>query len=209
MQVPPPYVAPAKKSNSKLIIGLVIGLICVCCILPLVGGGFFFNWILKKGGNLITCVMAYQMVPAAIEEYTKEHDGKLPAPEKWNDTIRPYYSKITKNRTQVGPMKLMEPNSEWGCQETSGKTGMVYNLEVAGKKLSDIADKSTVLLFESPKTGKNLAEKYKPLPFEKSPLALETQEHRGWIVVTVDKKMYFIDKDGNRNASSGTTFSSN
>jgi hypothetical protein len=154
--------------------------------------------------------MAYQMMPSAIEQYAKEHDGKLPMADKWNDTVRPYYSKITKNRKELGPMKIMDANSEWGCQEASGKTGMVFNSEVAGKKLDDIADKSTVLLFESTKTGKNLAEKYVPLPFDKSPLAFDTKDHRGWIIVTVARQMYFLDKDGKRIASSsGATFSSN
>jgi hypothetical protein len=209
MQAPPPYAAPAKKSNSKLIIGLVIGLICICCVLPIVGGGFFLNWIVNKGGPFITCVLAYQQVPAAIEEYAKENGGKLPPAEKWNDVIRPYYVKQTKGQREVMSMKFMDPNGEWGCPEVPNKTGMAYNLDVAGKKLADIKDKSTVLLFESTKTGRNLAAKYTPQPFEKSPFAFQTKERRGWIVVTVDSQMYFIDKDGKRIENSGSRFSAN
>lgn len=205
MQNPPPYSAPAKKSNSKLIIGLVVAAIAVCCVLPIGFGIFGWNFLVGKGSKFVTCILAYQMMPSAIAKYADANGGKLPDAAKWNDQVRPFYATVTKGKTDAGPFKLMDANAEWGCTEDTFKSGMYFNSAVSGKKLASL-DKDTVVLFEAPKTGKNLSGRYKAPPFNQSPFVFGTKERRGWIIVTADKTLYLVDETGKRVRSSQSTF---
>jgi len=112
---------------------------------------------------------------------------------------------VTKGKTDAGPFKLMDANAEWGCTEDTFKSGMYFNSAVSGKKLASL-DKDTVVLFEAPKTGKNLSGPYKAPPFNQSPFVFGTKERRGWIIVTADKTLYLVDETGKRVRSSQSTF---
>ena len=201
MQNPPPYSAPAKL-NSKLIIGLVVAAIAVCCVLPIGFGIFGWNFLVGKGSKFVTCILAYQMMPSAIAKYADANGGKLPDAAKWNDQVRPFYATVTKGKTDAGPFKLMDANAEWGCTEDTFESGMYFNSAVSGKKLASL-DKDTVVLFEAPKTGKNLSGPYKAPPVR---FGYYRPKRRGWIIVTADKTLYLVDETGKRVRSSQSTF---
>lgn len=200
MATPPPYSAPKSGNKTGLIIGLVIGAALLCCVLPIglmVGGGM---WAMTKGGSFITCSLAYNMVPTAINDYATANGGKLPNAATWMDDVRPYYKKrIESMGEDAGPFKVMDADSVWGCTEGEKKTGMSYNAALSGKTLDSIEDKSnTVLVFETPTQSKNLAGKYVAPKFEDSPGLMGMNQKRGWYVATVDGTAALVDKTGNR-----------
>ncbi|MBC8066266.1 MAG: hypothetical protein H7Y17_15655 [Chlorobia bacterium] len=181
METPPTY-APPKKSNTGLIIGLVLGGIAICCI-----GGvalmFFGGLAIFKGvAPMAECAMNYTFVEQALSAYEREHDGKLPSAAKWQDELAPYVAKETTGEKQDGnPFKIMDAKGDWGCTAGDTKTGMAFNTEMDGKKMEDARSKNTVIIFESPKTGRNLALKYEMLDRASSPKLMGNP--RGWITI--------------------------
>lgn len=182
-QTPPPYYAGApKKSNTTTVVFIVLGVCAVCCILgalALGGAGWFaFN----KGKGLIGCAMGFDEARQATLAYAEAHKGMLPKAETWQDDITPYFVKIAEK--QAGERKMLngfEPTGEWRCQNADGPvTGIAFNKDLAGKKLADIQDReSTILFFETPKVGKNLSEPYKRRSDDDSPKIMG--QIRGWI----------------------------
>jgi hypothetical protein len=189
METPPPYIPPKKKSNTGLIIGIVLGSVALCCILSagvLFGGGL---WLVNKAKGIGECAMSFQFAQKAMQAYAADHDGKLPNAKTWQDDIREYYKKATQkiNKDQSGPIQFhpFASDGEWACvNENQPATGIAFNVELSGKKISDIKDPgTTVLLFETPTVGKNQAKKYEALDPKSSPKIFN--ENRGWIVMPV------------------------
>ncbi len=209
METPPPYIPSKPKSKTGLVIGLVIAAVVVCCVAPiaLLGGGA--AWLMNNGQSFMTCTMSYTLVPKAVTAYVKKNAGTLPKAAKWQDDVRPFYKKINTRIAEqggLGPFKLAPVDGDWGCAEAGETSGMAFNTEVAGKKLADIKDPAnTIMLFETSKTGKNLAFKYKAEPYEKSPKMMGTAEHRGWFVVMASGELYVFGKDGKRAKASSNT----
>jgi len=196
MESPPPYMPAPKKSNTGLIIGLIIGGVFLCCVLPigLMGGGAF--WVFNKAKGIVQCGMAFQNVKNGVLKYAAAHDGKLPKAETWQDDVKRYYAESMTPKDQAGPFEQMSPDGDWGCKESDGTmTGIAFNSDLSGKKLDSIKDQlGTVLLFETERASHNLHEKYKPRPFETSPMMLG--KHRGWLKSSVSGQNVLTDKNG-------------
>ncbi len=185
METPPPYAPPRKKSNTGLIIALVLGGIAVCCIGGvglLIGGGFL---MFNKVKGFANCAISYEEVRQAVDAYTKDHNGTLPKAETWQDDVKPYLTQVNIKKEDLGPFERLKPEGDWGCKQDDGTvTGMAYNDTVSGKKLTEIQDPySTVMIFEVEKAGRNLHEQYKPRGTENSPKIFG--EHRGWFEMPV------------------------
>ncbi|RYG32523.1 hypothetical protein EON81_20475 [bacterium] len=192
------YTPPPKKSKTGLIIGLVVLAVLVCCggpILFAVGGSYF---VLKKGQGFLMCQASLESIQKAAKEYTAEK-GHLPTAANWESEIRPYYKAAIKEMSEgQNIIKTIPVEGPIGCAEESGTTGFAINLEVAGKKLDAVKDKSVPLLFEVPKAGKNLAQPYKPSPFDQSPGMMGMSEKRGWYIVPIDGDPYLLGESGRK-----------
>jgi hypothetical protein len=194
METPPPY-RPAKKSNTGLIIGLIIGGVAICCIGPLLllGGGAWFGF--KSVGPMVTCAMAIEDVQKAMLKYADDHNGHLPKAETWQDDIKPYYVKESKKNDKEGnPFKVMPAEGNWGCDAGGTTTGFAFNSDLSDKEVATIKDKSTALVFEVPKTGHNLAMKYEKQDPNTSPKIFN--ERRGWFVAPVDGEVGLMSPKG-------------
>lgn len=183
---------PRKKSNTGLIIGIVLGALVLCCFLPvglLVGGGFWaFNKLAKP---LMECGATFTTARDSLRDYAREHDGKLPPAENWRSDIRTYY---TRNMTpQPGnPFKPMSADQVWGCDNGhGGRTTIVFNSDLAGKKEAEIG-RDDVVLFEVTNATASAAQKYEKQAFSDSPSMMN--DHRGWFVAYWEGAPGFFDK---------------
>lgn len=184
MSQPPRFVPSAPKSRTGLWIGLILGGIGVCCVLPiiaLVGGGFYaFN----NGKGVAECVVNLTILQKTVKQYANDHDGKLPNAEKWQDQLRPYVAKrLQRNSEKSMPFKMLTADGEWGCQATgSSSTGIAFNSDFDGKKVQEVKDAmAAIVLFEIEKPRANAHEKYAPRDFKLSPKIFGT--NRGWMVM--------------------------
>jgi hypothetical protein len=181
---------PPKKSNTGLIIGLVIGGIFLCCILPvgaLFGGGF---WLFNKAKDMGTCFIAFENVKKAVVNYASAHDGKLPKADTWQDDVRDEYRKVMIPKDQLGPLNQMPAEGDWGCKDSNGiMSGMAFNSELSGKKIGN--EVSSVLIYETEHPSKNQHAPYKRLDPNTSPLLFG--QHRGWCYVTVGGELVIDD----------------
>lgn len=197
MYQPPPY--PVKKGPNWPLI-LTVGAVFIC--LPCAIGGYFLYTV---GGKAIkgavetvlptvSCAMNFDAARQGVLDYANAHDGKLPNAKTWQDDIEPYYraaieKEIGKEKGEFMGMS-MKPTpfvkaSKWTCKAGSLETGIEYNSELSEKKLADITSKKdTVLFFEVPKTGINLADKYTPQPKSKAPMMYG--QHRDWLIAYVE-----------------------
>lgn len=201
MESPQTFSAPPPKkgSNTVLVVVLVVlGLCCVCCI----GGGLFFFQFMKKAGQAIGCVTHYEFARQALSQYMDEHQGKLPPAAHWQDDIIPYYAKDRGSSQRAnggGILDFGDPTKDIGCPggDSGPATGMAFNSELGGKTRAEVLQKPyTVLLFEVPETGRNIAKPYKLIPGE-SPQKLMGQP-RAWIT-------YPVSGQGNFGNSMGTS----
>ena len=207
MQAPPPYIPAAPKKKTGLIIAIVLGVLFVCCGLPLiavVGGGFF---AFGQAKGTVGCTISFGVVRAAIDDYVADHNGKLPPAATWQDAVRPYYAKKLKSKKDGGNdreseqvlsmLQVMPADGEWGCTEDKTKTGIAFNSTLGGKKLAEIKDRSTVLIFEVPQRAKNLNMPFKTLDHDSSPKIFG--KHRGWISMGLDGDNIKMGSKGNFN----------
>lgn len=191
---PPPFVPPLPQKRGMstgtivLIVGLVVGLPCIA----LIGG---MVWLLTKGVGIVVpvleCSQRFEDVREAIRLYAKEHDGTLPNAATWQDDVKGYLKDIPDRMNSEGRMKLrkLEPEGIWGCAAGDQKwTGMAFNSELSGKKITDVKNpEQTVLVFEIPEPKRNANLPYKAPPVEKSPMVLG--EHRPWFRIPVEGKL--------------------
>ncbi|MFI5386028.1 MAG: hypothetical protein ACHQ50_07895 [Fimbriimonadales bacterium] len=190
MEAPPPYMPPRKKSNTGLIIGLVIGGLVLCCIAPIAVLGGLGLWGFNKVKPLIECSATMSVARDALKDYAKDHNGKLPPAENWMEEVRKYYAQEM-NADQT-PFKAMAASAVWGCDDGSGgKTGIAYNSELAGKAVDDVKG-SEVVLFEVRQATANAAQKYVAGGFSDSPKLFN--EHRGWFVAFMEGEPGFYDQ---------------
>jgi len=209
MEAPPPYYSPApKKSNTGLIVGLILGGVVVCCVLPIVGLGGLGWWGLTKAKGFVQCSITFADVQRAIHSYASAHDGRLPKAATWQTDIRPFFDKeVAREAAEKNPFASQTSNGTLGCTDGEGSfTGISLNKAVAGKKLSEITDPSdTVLVFEVPTQGTNLASDYKPQDFEASPKTFNKK--RGWYIVRVDGSPVLISRGGRKTEVNGSGIS--
>lgn len=195
---------PKKKSNTGLIVGLIIGGVFLCCIGPaalLVGGGF---WIFNKGKGIMQCTYAFRDVRDGLRLYAADHAGKLPEADKWQDEVAPYYDKVLaqtndKDKQFIG---IMPSGGMWGCDDGSGgRTGMALNDEIAGKELSSLESSSTVVLFEIERATRNAHEKYSSKPETAAPKILGSP--RGWFLIRMGGEPKLMAKGREQSANTG------
>ena len=198
MESPPPYYSGPKKSNVGLIIAIIIGVVCVCCVLPIVGVGALGFWGLGKIKGMVGCSIAFTNLQRSVQQYADDHGGKLPKAATWQTDIHPYFVKEVARHAKEQQMFSNGGADAVGCTNgDSPPTGIAFNTELSGKKISDIKDPLTaVMLFEVPQTGSNLSQPYKVQSFQSSPKMLNTQ--RGWYVCGVDGRVELIGRNGIR-----------
>ncbi len=188
---------PQKKSNTGLIVGLVVGGIFLCCILPvgIIGVGGF--WAFNKAKGFVGCTFYFTDVRNSMVKYAEAHDGKLPNAETWQDDVREDYRQSMTSKER-NPFGSMSPDGDWGCKDGDGNsTGMAFNSALSGKKLSDIKDQeSVVMLFETQHPARNLHEKYAARNFESSPKIIGAP--RGWYEIPVSGAAEIIDRRGTK-----------
>lgn len=161
---PPPYAPmPPKKGKPGLVIAIVVIALFVCCggpILLLGGGGI---WAFNKFGSFVTCAISITETRKAILAYERDK-GHFPPAANWQTEVAPYYKKVIdskKSKNERGPFKAWNFDENLICVDNPTPTGIAYNEELAGKKLSEIKDpSSTYILFEVPQTGMSLHQKY-------------------------------------------------
>ncbi len=212
MESPPPYYSSApKKSNTGLIIGIVIGVVVLCCILPIavLGGLGFYGFSKAKG--MVGCSITFGNVQHAITDYATAHDGKLPNAATWETDIKPYYqTQVAKHAKEQQMFAPGASNGALGCSnDDSTITGISFNKALSGKKLGEIKDPfDSVLIFEVPIAGTNLNSEYKPQPYETSPQMFN--KRRGWYVAKVSGAPKLLTKNGESvDVSVNTTNSEN
>ena len=81
-------------------------------------------------------------------------------------------------------MKPFPKDGEWSCTQAEASTGIALNKAIAGKKMSEIADKSVAMYFETEKPGKNLVLDYKSPEGTKAPKMMG--KSRDWLRVNLD-----------------------
>ena len=189
---PPPYYGNApKKTNTTTVVLIVLGICAVCCILGVVGIGGLSFWGFNKAKNFVACSAGTAEVAQAIKQYAEDHGGKLPDAKTWQDEVRPYFRTFAENQKKKASfIGTFDPDGMWGCKDESGPgmTGLAFNSDLSGKKLSDIKDPDQeILLFEVERPAMNLNEPYHEMPEESSPKIMNSP--RGWIKVTVNGDM--------------------
>ena len=205
MQTPPPFhgyegqMPPQKpKTNGIVILFAVLGVLLVCCGLPvgLLGYGGFK--VFKGATSIGACFINTRTLAQALEDYEKAHDGKLPNAKTWQADLSPYFK--PKDKLKNGPITIWKPNGEWSCEEGNVKTGFAFNSDLSEKVASDVVKNNpeAVAIFETTTVAFNQSSSYKPLPFVQSPKVFSdfSNEHRGWLLVTPDAVLAVLKKSG-------------
>ena len=182
METPPSY-APPKKSNTGLIIGLVLGGIAVCCIGGVALLGFFgFSFFKNTIAPLAECMIGYEAVSNAMKDYSAANGGKLPSAARWQDELAPYVEKhLAKTKAENAPFKIMDVKGDWSCTMGDRKTGMAFNTEVNGKTMEDARKDNSVIVFETERIGRNVSEQYQERDKATSPKIMG--DPRGWVTI--------------------------
>ncbi len=189
--MPPPPEAKATNVANRACLFIVIGLVAFCGV-GLFILVFFVQGLVTKVSKGASCAVMFEMVQSSAIAYSREHNGKLPDGTDWEGTIEPYYARLyAKMETELKKASFLKgflpppPGQPLECHsENNVVTGVAYNADVAGKKVSDVKDpETTVLFYETDRRGKNLVMPYKPLPPSKAPKMVN--EQRDWIKVYV------------------------
>jgi hypothetical protein len=209
MQTPPPFhgyegqpPAPQKKkTNTVVILFAVLGVLLVCCGLP-IGAISYFGFKGFKGGMAIAgCMANVNSMKVAMHEYSKAHDGKLPNAETWQTDIGKYF-KVSKDM-EGAPFAMWKSGGEWSCEESGIKTGFMFNADLSDQKVSDVIKKNpdAIAIFETKTVAFNQSGPYKLLPYAESPKIMGDflKERRGWMMIDADStNVYTLDKKGRR-----------
>jgi hypothetical protein len=153
-----------RKSPVLVIVTVIIVLIVLCCGLLSFGAYFAFRRIMPFAG----CMISFQAVQGSVLDYARDHKGKLPDADKWQDEVAPYYSKYL-TRTKMRRQKFVKfpgADDQWGCMDGEGnvETGIAFNEALSGKQLDSIKDPATTaLVFEIPHASRNAHQPYKDL----------------------------------------------
>lgn len=189
MESPPSFTPPGKKSNTGLIVGLIIGGVVLCCVLPigLIAGGGIYGFNKLKG--TVTCAIGFRDIRDAVLDYSNDNNGKLPTASKWMDQVRPYYKKRSEASKKDNPFGSIPVEGVWSCTNDGGvQTGIAFNTELSDKYLKNIQDRaSKIVVFEVPSPALNKNEVYTERPKSTSPKMFG--EPRGWITGPLEGKM--------------------
>lgn len=180
-----------------IILFIILGLVGFCVLAVIALGFFGWSFAKRAVGPIAGCAISFEAARQGILEYAKEHDGRLPKAETWQDDIRQYVVKhLNKERDaqNVIGAKTMKPDGDWGCYVSDTKmTGMAFNVELSGKLLTDVKDPySTIVIFEIDAPKKNAAEKYQTRPTTGSPTLMGNP--RGWIAMPLEGGMRGLEE---------------
>lgn len=183
MPPPPPPQNLRQKKNNTAVILIIVG---VCVLVPCVGlviaGVFGWSFLKNTAFPLASCAVNFEEVQKSVLQYAKEHDGKFPKADQWQDEVKEYFARsIEKSGIQNSPIPVMDPNGDWGCKGQGGAagTGMAFNSDLSEKKLASVKDpEDTVMVYEIPSPSRNAHASYAP-PTQSGPLFMGT--HRHWI----------------------------
>lgn len=206
MQTPPPFhgyegqQAPQKKKTSALvIIFAILGVLLVCCGLPLGFVGYFGTKLVKGSMSMVGCMVNVESMKTALHSYEKAHDGKLPNAATWQADIEKYMPRS--KELEGAPMKIWKAGGEWSCEDGDIKTGFKFNEAISGLKVAEVTSKNpeAVAIFETKTVAYNQAGKFTVLPYSESPKIMGEfiKDRRGWLVITPEADGIFVlDKQG-------------
>ncbi|MBI1334384.1 MAG: hypothetical protein JST12_01855 [Armatimonadetes bacterium] len=186
------------KTNGLVILFAVLGVLLICCGLPLGFLGYFGYKGFQGAVNMGGCFANAKLMSDALDSYVKAHDGKLPSAETWQSDISPYIKHSEK--ADKSPLKLWKANGEWSCEDGGEKTGFAFNVDASEKKVADLSkkDPNTVVIFETKTVAFNQSAAFKELPYSESPKILSgmIDERRGWILLNATGELMTRDKKG-------------
>lgn len=199
MESPPQYPGAPKKSKTGLIIGLTALALVLCCCGVCGVGGYMAKGVVAKGIGLTECGTAIGLQRDGILAYAAKNGGKLPSGPTWQDDIKPYVKPIEGQGKKNDFVHIPTPDEDV-CDRSAG-TSIVFNSDLAEKKLSDIKDDyGTVLLFEAAGKGRNRHEPWKEPSFATSPVLVQG-ERRGWIRQPLQGQAFFKNRRGMNQAA--------
>jgi hypothetical protein len=182
-----------------IVIFIILGLIAFC-VIGIVALGFFgMRFASRTVGPMVGCVTNFEFTREALLDYAKDHDGRLPKAETWQDDVKEYVRRRLKEMEDVPMMdfKSMKADGDWGCYVDETKmTGMAFNSDYSGKLLSEVESALTSpILFEIESPRRNASEKFKVRDPETAPKFMG--QSRGWIKVPLRGEVDIEMKDGN------------
>lgn len=211
MQTPPPFNRPPEgqyyqppvkpKKNPLVIVFAILGVLMLCCGVPLGFIGYFGYKGFKGSMGMISCYANTAAMANALKEYSAAHDGKLPPAASWQTDLSKYFKAGGKKADEM-PFKIWAPAGEWSCGSDSTKTGFMFNEAFGGKVAADVAkaNPEVPVIFETKTVAFNQTGAFKKMPFEESPRILdsfeEVKERRGWIMVMADSALKSFGKSG-------------
>ena len=139
-----------KDKSLTVVIFVILGVIvaCGCGVVALswAGCGAFKNFMGKVAGPIAGCAINFEAARDAVLDYAKDHGGRLPKAETWQDDVRQYVKKHLAKAEEIPDFinaKTMKPDGEWGCYVNSSRsTGMAFNIELSGKLLAIVPAES-------------------------------------------------------------------
>ena len=147
------------------------------------------------------CAMVATALGKSVNDYSAEHDGKLPSADDWITELAPYYAKQVKKFTTKNGEKLsdnpfvgsMFPDTTLKgpvqCVMTdTSKTELVFNADLSNAIEKEIKNAGeTPLFFEVNASWPIKAMPSKDRPTGKGPKIMN--EARDWMVIFADGKM--------------------
>lgn len=201
---PPPGMGVPQKKGTNPLVWIFVALGAFCCI-GIIAFGAMTATVFNQTKGMFPCIFSLATLNKSMDAYVKEK-GVFPPAENWQDELAPYYSKNSddmKNELKDAPMGIDEwanvadINGDFSCNTSGTKTFIAYNPDIAGKKVTDIADPAaTVMFFETTTTGRNINETYAEKDFSTSPKLMG--QPRGWYQMTADGEMVTVDQKGKK-----------
>lgn len=173
------------KTSAVVIICIILGVLLVCCGLPIGIGGFYgmkgFKGAMAIGG----CMTNAEAMQKALHQYSAEHDGKLPSASTWQSDLGKYL--VFDKDSEDSPLKMWKKDGEWSCEESGNKTGFMFNEALSEKKVADVTktDPNAIAIFETKTVARNQSGPLVILPLNESPKFFGefTDQRRGWILI--------------------------
>lgn len=182
-----------------MIIFAVLGVLFICCGVPLGAISYFGYKGFKGSMGMISCYTNSAMMAKALKDYEAANGGKLPPAATWQTDLAKYF-KVDKDMKEA-PFQFWTARGEWSCTSGDMKTGFMFNEEFGGKVAAEVAKAhpEVPVIFETTTVAFNQAGKYKVIPFDQSPKLMEEmglKERRGWILISPAGGMGAIGKKG-------------
>ena len=195
MPPPPGMAPPRRKSNTALIITIIL----ICVLVPCIAVVGFIFWGIHIAKNNIMpwvgCGINLEQAAYSIRDYAKDHNGMLPKASDWQDEVRSYVIKRGERKSHKdNPFGTMNPNKPYGCQPSGDAqhgSGIAFNSDLSGKKLDDVKDTQTILVYEIEAPAANASGPYKDRGETAPPFFAGAK--REWLTVDVHGHLHGMD----------------